>query len=651
MKFLYSGWLYALLILPLLYGVMVWDEKRRKARFSAFISPLLWSRVVPDLEPRHREKRAKVFLLALCFLLTALARPQLGTHEESVKSTGLDLMVVLDVSSSMETEDVVPSRLKKAKHLIKTVLDRLGGDRVGVVSFAESSSVSCPLTTDLDYAWETVQMLDPRFVQSQGTDVGIGLDTALRSIERGSEGSQKIPDASEAGAPTTQVILLISDGEDHEGQAIEVAKKLKAQGIRLYVLGVGTEKGGPIPLKDDTGNSQGFKRDRSGQAILSTFHPAFLSQVADAAGGRYWTITDNEVEANELLQELGTLDRQSFQERRYTVYEERFQIPLLIAVLLLLLELSIPARRIIRTGGLAGVFLMAQFLCSGAAYSDPKPPAVDVYLENQKGLEAYKAGQIEEARSHFGAAQARDPSRPELEYNQGVIEMENGDPDRAIQAFLKSAQTAKDPALESKAYYNLGQAFTKKEDIKSAIQGYVGAIDAATRAGNQSLEMKARKNLELLIQEQQKKQEQKQQEKQKDEKKPGDKSEDKSQDKPDNKKEKQGEKKADDKDGKDKKESKDEGKPGDKSKDPKDKPKDNEEKKDGKPEDKSNDKPNDKGDQPKGSIGQRKQPFNSKKMTAEDADRVMSELANQEKRLQEKLQKNRVKSQNNAKDW
>jgi Ca-activated chloride channel family protein len=311
-KFLFPGWLYALLVLPIFYGLLLWDEKKQRDRFSAFIPPMLWERIVPDIQPRYREKRGRAFFLGLAFLFLALARPQFGSHEESVQATGLDLMVVLDVSSSMETEDVVPSRLKKAKHMIKTMLDRLGGDRVGVVAFAESSSLSCPLTTDLDYAWETVEMLDPRMVQSQGTDVGIGLETALRSLERGAEGSQNLPHPGESNTPTTQVVLLISDGEDHEGQAISVAKKFKAQGIRLYVLGVGTEKGGPIPQKDENGNSQGFKRDRSGQVVLSTFHSEFLSQVAEAAGGKYWTTTENESEISELLQDLGMLDRQSF---------------------------------------------------------------------------------------------------------------------------------------------------------------------------------------------------------------------------------------------------------------------------------------------------------------------------------------------------
>jgi Ca-activated chloride channel family protein len=304
----------------------------------------------------------------------------------------------------METEDVVPSRLKKAKHLIKRVLDGLGGDRVGVVAFAESSSLSCPLTTDLDYAWETIEMLDPKMIQSQGTDVGVGLETALRSLERGAEGSQKLSGSEELHTPTTQVVLLVSDGEDHEGQAIQIAKKFKEQRVRLYIVGVGTEKGGPIPQKDDNGNSSGFKRDRSGQVILSTFHPAFLSEVAEAAGGKYWTASENESEAGELLQDLGALDRQSFQERRYTVYEERFQIPLFLAIILFLLELSIPARKIIRKGaavplilGLAGGALI---LFPNQGYADLKgPSALDVYLENKKGIEAYKAGQIEEARN------------------------------------------------------------------------------------------------------------------------------------------------------------------------------------------------------------------------------------------------------------
>ncbi len=631
MKFFAPHWLWSLLILPLLYGILLFDEKRRQNQFAQFADRKIWSLISPEMIPDFRLKKARYFLASLAFAILALARPQFGTHEESVKVSGLDIMVALDVSNSMEVEDVVPSRLQKARHVIRSLVNHLDGDRVGVVAFAGSSYVASPLTTDLYYLVDTVQMLGPKMIQNQGTDVGSALETAYKALERGGE---EVSTTSNTIVPS-HVILLISDGEDHEANAIQIAEKLKEKATKLYVLGVGTESGGPIPIKDEAGKTLGFKKDRTGKTIVSTFRPTFLQELAKAADGKYWNVTPSEGEVQDLLQELGRLTRGDYAERRFVVYEDRYQIPLAIAIILLILEISVPARKI----------LALILICIGMSSTTVRaegvvkaPPSLDAYLENKRGIEAYKKGNIEEAQKEFGAAQARDPSRPELEYNQGVVDMQKGEIDRAIESFKSSARGAdqnSNSSLLGKSLYNLGNAFAKKGKAKDAVQSYLGAIQSAIQSKDEALEYEARKNLQLLVnQEQQKKQPQQQQDQKEQEKKEQENSDQKKQpdqkDQPDqNQKDKQGQENQPNR-----KDQKDQGS--------------NESSSQSKEQQKAQ------GDQQKFQETpqeMRSRPFQSKKLTPEDANRVMSELTNKERELQEKLQKQHAKSQSNPKDW
>jgi Ca-activated chloride channel family protein len=599
-RFVSPQWLWALLAVAAFYAAVVWDQRRRREQFGRFASPAVWKAIAPELDWDARLRKARALTAALAFLVLALARPQWGTHEEIVKVTGLDVMVVLDVSNSMETEDVVPSRLKKARHLIRSLLDRMSGDRVGVVAFAASSYVACPLTTDLDYVREQVEILSPQLVVNQGTDIGIGLETAARALDRGAE--EAPGDAKDAqNAPASRVVILISDGEDHEEKALEGAARLKEAGVRLYVFGVGTQKGGPIPTRDDQGKLHGYKRDRLGNPVVSTFKPDALMQVAASASGRYWNVTPEEPELEELLADLGALDRSEFAERRFVIYEDRFQFPLALAVILVFLELCLPARLLMP--GASALLLLSLGLSARPAAAAPKflteQPPVGAYMENERGVDAFKDGKIDEAKKKFGAAQALDPSRPELQFNQGVIQLKEGDVDGAIEGFAgaaRGAQGRESPRLEGEALYNLGGALTQKQDYSGAIRSYLGAIDAARRAEDGALEDDARKNIELLIKKI-KQQKQQQQQRSKDGK-----SQDQQPQSGDEKEDKGGEK--------------------EQAQRYKETPKD-----------------------------KRRDQFRSLKLSKEDADRVMAELSNRERDLQIKLNKQRGRPQSQQKDW
>jgi Ca-activated chloride channel family protein len=577
--------------------------KRRKERFTRFASPMIWPSIAPELDWNARLRKGLLWVLALAFVMIALARPQMGSHAETAHVSGLDIMVALDVSNSMEVEDVVPSRLKKAKHLIRSLIDRLGGDRVGLVAFAGSSYVASPLTTDLDYVLETIEVLTPRSVTNQGTDIGIALETAARALDRGAE------ELTGSNA-NSRAVLLISDGEDHEGKGAEGAKKLKEAGINLFVMGVGTEAGGPIPVRDDEGQLHGYKRDVRGQSIVSSFKPDDLKKIADTAGGKYWMVTANENEIRDLLDALGLMSRSDYAEKTFMVYEERYQWPLAIAILLLILELCIPARRILPKAG-AALLLALGLSAAGTGIPEARADGLRTYLENEKGVEALQKGKLDEAKKSLGTAQALDPSSPEIQFNEGLLQMQEGDSDSAVSSFDGAAQEAAkrgNSDLSGKAYFNRAGALSKKGDLDGAIQSYLSSIEMAQKAKNARLEDDARKNIELLFKEQQK---QKQQQNQ-DQKKKQDQKQDQQQ-------QQQQQQAQNDQD--QKKQQQQQRQQGQQQQ------------------------------QEKQYQQNKKQEFRSLKMSKEDAERVMAELSGREKELQGRLKKQRGQPSSTDKDW
>lgn len=613
MKFQNAQWLWGLIFLPCVLWMAVAVEKKKLLKLDLFIGKTLWERLIPNFDPHSRKRKYLLWTLGICFIVLALARPQWGSHEETSKVTGLDILVVLDVSTSMETEDAVPSRLKKAKHFIRSFADRLKGDRLGLIPFAGSAMLTCPLTTDVDYFLEAVQAASPKLIFNQGTDIAVGLETARKAIIRGAEES---PDGNEVRRFQSQenphpvhAVLLISDGEDHEKLASEQARKLRELGIRFYVLGVGSEKGSPIPLRDEIGNLIGYKKDKSGKSILSTFQPQALSRLAADGGGKYWNLSPEESEIDEILADMGTLQRTDYEERRYLVYEDRFQFFLLIAFLFFIAELSLSLQR--KTPGGSEVGLLAVIFslylngfvvlaqddgpfASASPISKEKwiPPSYDIYLKNKKGIDAYEGGNFDEAQKQFSAAQIENPNLPELHYNQGLNQHQKGDSEAAGFEFYEAARGAAkrgDTKLEGESLFNLGVNQAKQGDVSGAIQSYLEAIASAKKTKDLALENDARKNLELIpMQMQQQQQGQGQGQEQEDQKQ----------------------------------------EPQQQSKSPK---------------------------KYRAPELDRKKQYQSKNLSKEDADRVMEELKSRERELQSKLKKNHERSQprnqNNTKDW
>ena len=270
--------------------------------------------------------------LSYTFLVLALSRPQIGTTLEIMKRSGLDIMVGLDISASMLAEDIKPNRLLKAKHAISSFIDRLEGDRVGLIAFAGDSFVQCPLTIDYAAAKLLLDALNVDTISQSGTEINQAIKIAASSFNQEED--------------KYKVLLFFTDGEDHGKIAIEAAKAAASQGIRIYCVGVGLpDQGTPIPLRQSNGEFRGYKHDRNGKPIVTKLEDAMLREIAQLTNGNYYQATPGEAEIDRLLAEFAAIEKRKIEERQFTQYEDRFQYFLAFALLFLVWEFLLPESR------------------------------------------------------------------------------------------------------------------------------------------------------------------------------------------------------------------------------------------------------------------------------------------------------------------
>jgi Ca-activated chloride channel family protein len=331
MTFAKPIFLYGLLtLLPLMGLFLLWARRRRKADLAQLGNPALVQRLSNTVNWRGRRWRDALWLVVLALLLVALARPIWGSVTERVEQQGIEVMVALDVSTSMLAQDIKPDRLSRAKMEIADLMTRLGGDEIGLVLFSGASFVQFPLTSDYATARTFLDNARPEVISRPGTAIGDAIRTAMAGFDM-SRSSQK-------------VIVLITDGEDHEGEALTMAEVAAEQGILIYAIGFGSPQGEPIPEYDAQGEIVGYKKDQNGEVVLSKLDEATLQQIAEVGGGQYFRATADGSELAALIEELNTLQKAELASLLDVRGIERFQTFLLAALALMFAIEFIPDR-------------------------------------------------------------------------------------------------------------------------------------------------------------------------------------------------------------------------------------------------------------------------------------------------------------------
>lgn len=324
----YLKLLYALIPLVLLAGYHFY--KKRKV-LQQFADAGVLQSLIREKSLFKEGLNIFFFLSALSLGVIALARPQLGTRLEEVKQKGIDLFILLDVSNSMRAEDLKPNRLDKAKNEISRLIKKLSGDRIGLIVFAGEAYLQFPLTTDYSAAGLFLTAANENTVPVQGTALAAALNLAAGSFDKES--------------PTKKAVILITDGEDHQGDLDGAVTACKEKGAKIYSIGMGSPTGAPIPMKDENGNTLGFKNGSDGQPILTKLDEATLTKVARDGEGKY-ILNDNNVDAiNQIYDELAKLEKTEFGAKRITDYEDKFHYFLFPALILLMLSFLLPERK------------------------------------------------------------------------------------------------------------------------------------------------------------------------------------------------------------------------------------------------------------------------------------------------------------------
>ncbi len=317
-----SQYLLLLLIVPLLFVAYALYLRARRKRLARFGSPELVSQLMPDASTGKGWLKISLLAAAWFFFVIGLARPQLGARLKEHQSQGVEVMVALDVSNSMLAEDYSPNRLERSKLAISRLVDKLQGDRIGLVVFAGEAFVQLPITADYVSAKVFLKSIDTESVPIQGTALSEALMASARSFSTQSERSR--------------AIILISDGEDHEGEAIEAARAIAEQGIRIYCIGVGSPQGKPIPKNGS------LLKDASGEIVVTRLNEEILQEIAGAGNGKYVRAGAAEFGLNPIIDDIRTLDKEQFNSVVFEDFDEQFMYFFAIALFFLILELLVP---------------------------------------------------------------------------------------------------------------------------------------------------------------------------------------------------------------------------------------------------------------------------------------------------------------------
>lgn len=320
-------YLYLLLLLPFLAAFYLYSNYRRRKAIRKFGDPVLMAQLMPDVSKYRPDVKFWLVFAAIGLFAVLLARPQFGSKLETVKRQGVEVMIALDISNSMLAQDVQPSRLEKAKRLVAQLVDKMENDKVGMIVFAGDAFTQLPITSDYISAKMFLEFINPSLISKQGTAIGAAINLATRSFTP-QEG-------------VGRAVIVITDGENHEGGAVEAAKAAAEKGIQVSVLGVGMPDGAPIPVE----GTNDFRRDRDGNVVVTRLNEQMCQEIAQAGDGIYVRVDNSNAAQKVIAQEINKMAKADVETQVYTEFNEQFQAVAWIILLLLLAEMLILERK------------------------------------------------------------------------------------------------------------------------------------------------------------------------------------------------------------------------------------------------------------------------------------------------------------------
>ena len=319
-----------LYLIPILVILFVIALRWRKKAIEAFAELELIKQLSPEMSKYKHSMKFIVMILAISCLILGLANPQIGTKMEEVKREGVDIIIALDVSKSMLAEDIKPNRLESATRSISKLIGKLHNDKIGLIVFAGDAFVQLPLTADYNAAKLFLRTINTNIVPIQGTAIGKAILLSMKSFD--------------AEDDKHKALIIITDGENHEDDAVQIATEAKEKGIVIHTIGMGSPEGVPIPLYSGR-RQKGFHKDRDGNTILTKLDERMLQEISSITNGKYIRATNRQVELAVVLDEIATMEKKEFEAKIFTDYEDRFQYFIALALLFLMIDMFVSERK------------------------------------------------------------------------------------------------------------------------------------------------------------------------------------------------------------------------------------------------------------------------------------------------------------------
>lgn len=470
MPFAHPHLLWLLLVIPPAMAVFFWwSSRRRRQALTHFIDARLLPGLVVGVSARRQKLRFACLIGAAACLILALARPQWGFSWEESKQRGLDIVIAIDTSKSMLAEDIPPNRLARAKLAALDLMQQAKSDRLGVVAFAGSAFLQCPLTIDDSAFRQSIEALNVHIIPQGGSAIAEAIEVAQTAFKEGEN---------------HRILVLLSDGEDHDSGAIAAAEKAARDGLKIFTIGIGSPEGEILRVKDAKGRSD-YIRDEQGNVVKSRLNEALLQEIATRAGGFYLPLRGAKVVETLYTQGLAPLPKTESAEKLVKRYHERFHWPLGLAIALLLIEMFYPERRREPRTEIAKAHPRKSTAHAAAALLLLAIPATAL-ASPSSALREYKAGQYDEALRAYQQLLQRKSDDPRLHFNAGTAAYRNRQLEDAVKHF-NEALSSPDLKLHEQAYYNRGNTLyhlgemqfdpkRKTEAWEQALRDYESAL-------------------------------------------------------------------------------------------------------------------------------------------------------------------------------
>jgi Ca-activated chloride channel family protein len=625
--------LYFLYLLPIFVIIFVWNIFSNKKKLSKLGNLDFINKLIPDKSNFKSNFKFIIQLLAFASIVIGLANPQLGTKPQKVKREGIEIIIALDISQSMLSEDIKPNRLERARQSIYSLTDKLVNDKIGLICFAGASYLHLPLTTDYSAAKLITSTVNTDLIQTQGTAIGSAIELATKSFSEGDK--------------ISKALVIITDGENHEDDAISAAKDAANKGIKVHCIGMGSIKGGPVPLYRN-GNKIGFLEDDNGNTVITKLDANALGQIASTGEGNFIRGNTTDTDILDLIKNLSGMKKSEFETKIYLEYESYFQYFLAFGLILLFLEVLFNNKKskfwtkinLSSTTVFLLVISLFYILNVNNLYAADN--------NTFEGNKLYKDKKFKDAEQKYKNSikilnkdaenDNNDKSiinKKEIaKFNLGNAAYKQDSTNNSIDSYLDIVNSTKNKELKSKAYYNLGNSYLKDKKYQESINAYINSLK------NNPEDKDTKYNLEYARQMLATQEKQNQQNK------------DNKEDKDSKNKQDQNKDSKDNKDGKDNKDSKDQQNKDDKNKDGKDKKEgqqnENQDKKDNQKQGENGQENQDKLDQEKQKQNQQAQ--RKPNITKEDAERILQAIQNNEKKiLKERLRE--TKKSKTGKKW